>query len=119
MDVELLENAPHIATASALTFAADERAAIEHYTDQRRRELLLQGWTRKEAIVKAMGTGLSHPLREIRTAPGAKEVVNKFDGRRWVTRDIPARGKPWRAALTADLPAGWTMRLKRSRVPVN
>ena len=94
LDVELLENAAHIATASALTFAADERAAIEHYTDARRRELLLQGWTRKESIVKAWGTGMTHPLHSIRTAPGAAEAVNEFDGRRWVTRDLPARGKP-------------------------
>lgn len=117
VDVELVENAAHIATASALTFAADERAAIEHYTNKRRRELLLQGWTRKESIVKAMGTGMSHPLHEIRTAPGAKEAVNEFAGRRWVTRDLPARGKPWRAALTVDLPAGMTMRVSNSRVP--
>lgn len=117
VDVELLENAPHIATASALTFAADERAAIEHYTDKRRRELLLQGWTRKESIVKAWGVGMSHPLHEIRTAPGAKETVNKYDGRRWVTRDIAARGKTWRAALTVDLPAGWTLQVRRKLMP--
>lgn len=115
IDLELLANAPHIATAAALTFAADERAALELYTDARRRELLLQGWTRKESIVKAWGVGLSHPLHEIRTAPGAREAVNEYDGRRWVTRDIAARGRDYRIALTVDLPAGHTLRLRRQR----
>lgn len=115
IDLELLENAPHIATASALTFAADERAALELYTDARRRELLLQGWTRKESIVKAWGVGLSHPLHEIRTAPGAREAVNEYDGRRWVTRDVATRGKNYRIALTVDLPTGHTLRVRHKR----
>ena len=57
-------------TARAL-FAPGEVHALERLPPDRRRDGFFQCWTRKEAYVKALGLGLSHPLDGFDTsAPG-------------------------------------------------
>jgi len=55
-------------------FSAAENAAYAALAESDRQRAFFDGWTRKEAVVKALGRGLSFPLREfdvsLAAAPG-------------------------------------------------
>ena len=71
-------------------FAPAEREALSVSAPAGRSRVFFDLWTRKEAFVKAIGTGLSHPLNRfaVPTGPGPLEVLLSFaadedDPRRW------------------------------------
>lgn len=117
VDIELAANAGHIATAAAVAFSAAERDAIGGRAARARRDAWLQGWTRKEALVKAWGTGLGMQSADVPVALGAREAVCERFGKRWVTRDCAPAGAPWRMAVAVELPDGMTLRLQREEAP--
>ena len=80
VDVERLDpGSGHLHGIAATVLGARERAALEQVAPADRRMALLQAWTRKEAVLKAEGTGL---LRDPAGVPvdGDQAVV---DGRVW------------------------------------
>ncbi len=89
-------------------FSAAERAALQELPQEQRHQAFFRCWTRKEAFIKAIGEGLSHPLDQfdvslapevpaalLATRPDAQEVA------RWTLWDIRVPGD-YAAALAAE-----------------
>lgn len=62
VDVELVRQVDDLQGLAAQVFAAAERAELASLAADQRVRAFFNGWTRKEAFVKAVGDGLSHPL---------------------------------------------------------
>lgn len=62
VDVEALRPMPDAARVARSYFAPDEASALAALTDNERDLAFMTVWTRKEAVVKALGAGLSVPL---------------------------------------------------------
>lgn len=56
-------------------FTPGERAELSRYDDGARMLAFLRGWTRKEAYVKVLGTGLSMPLAHFSVSLGTARAV--------------------------------------------
>jgi len=63
VDIELLQPVPDVESLARLVFSDVERRELELAPDPV--SAFLNGWTRKEAYVKALGLGLTAPLTEI------------------------------------------------------
>lgn len=64
VDVELVRNDVNIEELAPTIFAARELASFRTFEGEARGEAFFNGWTRKEAYIKARGEGLSYPLQE-------------------------------------------------------
>lgn len=62
VDVEVVRPLPDAERIARTHFAADEAAALAALPADARAAAFFDLWTRKEAVVKALGTGLSLPL---------------------------------------------------------
>ena len=62
VDVEAVRRMPNAAGLMERFFAADEIAQWRQALPERQDLVFFQGWTRKEAWLKAVGSGLSFPL---------------------------------------------------------
>lgn len=95
VDVERLRPLPDRGALARTALAGSERAAVDALPEELRDAQLLRFWTRKEAVAKALGSGLATHLRGIvTTAHGA--VVSLPDGcgdlSAWSLADLPAPG---------------------------
>lgn len=80
-----------------------EAAYLEALPARSRTEALYRVWTRKEALLKAVGTGLLYPPRQVNVLPENKEPsIVTLLGRDWFVRQIPA---PARYAAAAAIEA--------------
>jgi len=90
-------------------FSSAERIALRQLAEDDQHEAFFRCWTRKEAFIKALGEGLSHPLDQfdvtltpsepatlLATRPDASEV------RRWMLWDIQI-SDDYAAALAAEI----------------
>jgi 4'-phosphopantetheinyl transferase len=90
-------------------FSEAERCALRELPREQRHEAFFRCWTRKEAFIKALGEGLSHPLDQfdvsiapgmppalLATRPDAREVT------RWTLRDVEVPGD-YAATLAAEV----------------
>jgi 4'-phosphopantetheinyl transferase len=59
VDVEVLRPVPDAQALAQRNFSAEEAAALVHTASPLRDSAFLAGWTRKEACLKAIGSGLS------------------------------------------------------------
>jgi 4'-phosphopantetheinyl transferase len=68
---------------AARCFSPRENAALQLVPEAQRREAFFNCWTRKEAYIKAMGEGLTHPLDqfEVSLKPGEPAQLLFVDGR--------------------------------------
>ncbi len=76
-------------------FSQSERAVLRSLPADMRQESFFRCWTRKEAFIKALGEGLSHPLDafDVSLAPGvpAALLATRPDGceaAHWSVRDV-------------------------------
>lgn len=96
IDVELLRDDFDPVDISRQFFTEPELDAVLSARATERSEIFLRLWTRKEALLKAAGTGLSTSLSVISVVhdedyvhPGrAREVLVQFQGMQWFIRDI-------------------------------
>jgi 4'-phosphopantetheinyl transferase len=106
--------------ASGCLTASEQQYLSGHSEDSRLREFY-RCWTRKEAVLKACGVGLSSSLRELEVAPG---LVGPVEVRHrcqagpdlWIVQDLAAVPRPAGAyqpgePAWADEPAGTPARL--------
>jgi 4'-phosphopantetheinyl transferase len=85
-------------------FAAHEAAALEHLPEMERQTTFLQLWTRKEALVKAEGVGISGALhRAVFDFDDHGEIAGPSDRSWQVLPFVPAAGfygaLAWRGPL--------------------
>jgi len=91
-------------------FAPDERALLDAVPVHRRQHAFFACWTRKEAYVKALGSGLSTPLTAfaVSTDPLLPAAFLRIDGEpgevaSWTLADV-AVGPGYAAALAVRMP---------------
>lgn len=68
IDVELLREEFASIEIAERFFAADEVATLKSLPDEIRTRAFFNCWSRKEAYIKALGEGLSHPLHDFTVA---------------------------------------------------
>lgn len=116
VDVEhLRENFDHEAIAGRF-FSRQEQQQLAALPAAERYRGFFRCWTRKEAYIKAEGTGLSLPLHQFDVSVGAEESSlllatrpDSAEAPRWTLREIPA-GVGYVAALCVQ-GAGWRIKL--------
>jgi len=64
VDIERLRSDFRADEIAERFFSPSERVALREVSEERRREFFFRIWTRKEAFIKALGEGLSHPLHQ-------------------------------------------------------
>ena len=87
-------------------FSTGEQAAFNGLPESERREAFFRGWTRKEAWLKALGTGLTTPLDSFDVPLGRRSSSTFFPvpgSKEWLMGDLDV-GAGFSAALV--LPVG-------------
>lgn len=110
VDVEFIHEGPDIENLADRFFAKLEADELGALPDQARLNAFYRCWTRKEAVLKAVGTGLSFPLSQIVVsidAPGPLRVVSFAQdpmaaGNWWLAHLEPASG--YVGAVAAPVP---------------
>jgi 4'-phosphopantetheinyl transferase len=82
VDVEEAHAMPDAAAIAARFFSAHEQAALAALPEADRQAAFFDIWTRKEAWIKAVGSGLSYPLDQftVSLAAGAEDCLLSADG---------------------------------------
>ena len=65
-----------------------------------------RGWVRKESIIKAWGTGLTHPVNQLETCLNKPACLTRHARARWYTCDVKLRDSDYLAALTVSTGSG-------------
>jgi 4'-phosphopantetheinyl transferase len=98
VDIERVRPMPDLEEVAALTFSPEERRQLDRLAPAERLTGFFNCWTRKEAYLKAIGTGLTDsPSRfSVSLAPGAPASLDRVD-------DDPRAPERWTlAALDVD-----------------
>lgn len=112
VDIEALRPLRGADEIAAMMFSQRENAAYRALDRCHRLDGFFNCWTRKEAFVKALGSGFHHPLKrfDVSLAPGEPARILRVDGTPgaecgWEVREFaPAPG--WVGAVVARLGPG-------------
>lgn len=122
VDVESHRPLPDLDALAAAHFATGERAALAGLPEAARAHAFHRIWSRKEAYVKALGTGLATPLHrfEVSADAVAPHALRGIDGdaaaaAAWTVCDLP--GIPSASAAVAVCSPGVAVRTYRLVVP--
>ena len=91
IDVEKVKPSPDLDQVAERFFSAGERQDLASLTGQTKVAAFYRCWTRKEALIKASGEGLSMPLDQFRVSllPGEPaQLLQSADGRTWHIIDL-------------------------------
>ena len=109
---------PEVATRF---FSAAEQAALAPLAGAAWRQAFFRIWTRKEAFVKALGAGLSHPLDSFDVTAGADAQLARHAAGRaadWALIDLPL-GTGWAGAVAVEAGgAPARLRLRAGAMPL-
>ena len=72
VDIEEVREVKYMLGIADKNFGGDEAALLHAAPHHERRELFFRFWTRKEAFLKAVGVGLTHPLRTFSVDPSPR-----------------------------------------------
>lgn len=114
VDIEYVRHIPDIEQIAASFFSQRENAVLKSLPKDQKRDAFYNCWTRKEAYIKAIGEGLSHPLDQfdVSLTPGESAHLLKVAGdpeeaSRWQLKALtPAPG--YAAALAVE-GHGWRL----------
>lgn len=68
IDIERMDRELDVVKMLPLLFSPAEQTLIENCEPFHRKRLFIDYWTKKEALLKAIGTGLSQPMNELNVA---------------------------------------------------
>lgn len=95
VDLERVRPVRDLEEVARIAFSARERRELRGHPAAERTEAFLRGWSRKEAVVKALGEGLRRPLDRIEVGLGTsgEPLLRALDGDRctalqWSLRDV-------------------------------
>jgi 4'-phosphopantetheinyl transferase len=95
VDVERVRALEDLDGLATRVFSPRELKALGQLTGVARTSGFFNGWTRKEAFIKALGTGLSHPLErfDVSLTPGAPARLERVEGseeqaHQWTLLDV-------------------------------
>jgi 4'-phosphopantetheinyl transferase len=105
VDVEATTRDPDEASLAAIALAPEEVSDLANFADRRGR--LLRLWVAKEALAKAIGIGLSLPLRKVVLRGDPPSVVSMPDGHApdWWLRTV-RHSAHWLALAAEHAPSG-------------
>ena len=96
VDIEWMDRSVDWRLVAERIFSSGELSELRSLPESQQREAFFNGWTRKEAYLKATGEGLINEISavEVTLAPGTKPELLGFppgsgDPVRWGIRDIP------------------------------
>lgn len=126
IDVEHVRELGDIDSVARTVFSRHELEVFDALPDPSKSRAFFNCWTRKEAFVKAVGEGLSHPLDvfDVNLAPGAEARLIRLEGStaraaEWSMLDLsPMEG--WVGAVAVEHPeaavrhAGWLIEPPRA-----
>jgi len=92
-------------------FSIQERHALMSLAEGARREAFFRCWTRKEALLKAKGGGLSLPLDLFDVSIGDESAVTL------VTRPDPEEAEQWEI-LSVPVPSGYSAAIAVGKLPL-
>lgn len=90
IDVEYVETNVRPETISEAYLACPERAYLQALPSSARMMALYRSWTKKEAVLKALGAGLLYPPKYLNVLPGRKSHIVSTLGRNWLVRQVAA-----------------------------
>ncbi len=108
IDAEAVQSSHGSEEVADRFFSKEERAALRDLPPEMRDEGFFLCWTRKEAYIKAVGSGLGIPLDSFHVSltPGKPEELASSDSDRWMMRSfkpaegfvgaVVAEGKQWK-----------------------
>lgn len=106
VDVENIKPLADMDQIAARFFSAFEQSDLGTLSGAARTAAFYHCWTRKEALIKASGEGLSMPLDTFRVSllPGEPaRLINSADDRKWMLQDLsPVDGYAAAAAAPAE-----------------
>ena len=107
VDIEHLRSDFRAEEIAERFFSLAEREALRKIPEARRHESFFRIWTRKEAYIKALGEGLSHPLHQfdVSLGDGAELQATRPDpseANRWQLKDL-AMAPGYVAAAAVEL----------------
>ena len=120
VDIEFLKPMPDCEQISERFFSASERDVLRAQPADRKEETFFNCWTRKEAYLKAVGTGLAAPLDsfDVTLAPGEPPRMLTLEGdaeraARWYFEHFrPAEHYIGALAIEGDPPTGGGWRVE-------
>jgi 4'-phosphopantetheinyl transferase len=82
VDIEHIRDTPEMEQIVERFFSIKENEVFRSLPESRKREAFFNGWTCKEAFVKALGDGLSRPLDEfdVSLIPGESAERSGIEG---------------------------------------
>jgi 4'-phosphopantetheinyl transferase len=114
LDLEELREAMPFQRMAERFFVAEETEELLSLPQDKQLAAFFRCWTRKEAYLKGLGTGLSRPANSFRVSliPGQPPLLDDFQhpevGRRWTLHDIGVPEGYWAALAMEGKPAGIT-----------
>jgi 4'-phosphopantetheinyl transferase len=96
VDVEKIHDLPDMDRIVERFFSPDENEIFCSLPDHDKKTSFFKYWTRKEALLKAMGRGLSFPLDEVNVVPDKIDETSDFfiktketnTEREWIVHDV-------------------------------
>lgn len=107
IDLEWIQQDIAIEEVASRFFSEPEIVSMQQLAEPKRNELFFQYWTRKEALIKATGTGLSFPVDtfDVSSVSGniLSPIILQTDDElpRWYVQDLWP-GKEYKAAIVVE-----------------